>query len=127
MNNKKDKLIDCREDIAHDVIGFQRDELDPLMDRLQENDVELTTKQVQSLITYLESVISEGIATWATLNLTEKKHCPHYVEGVRAIDYDDINEMRSSEMHCKLCGKHGSLEELLKDREEFNNGSIKPR
>lgn len=33
-------------------------------------------------------------------------------DGSSAIVYDSLYEMRSNEMHCTLCGKEGSREEL---------------
>jgi predicted RNA-binding Zn-ribbon protein involved in translation (DUF1610 family) len=40
-------------------------------------------------------------------------NCRHkYDDGKLAIEYDSIYEMRTSDMHCEICGKHGTKEEL---------------
>lgn len=47
----------------------------------------------------------------------EENICNHkYSDGKSAIEYDSIYEMRSSDMHCEICKKHGTRQEL----EEIN-------
>ena len=46
-----------------------------------------------------------------TLNSSAK--CTHkYLDGKSAVVYDSIYEMRSNDMHCRICGKEGSRREL---------------
>lgn len=41
------------------------------------------------------------------------KMCNHKTtSGFSAIEYNSTYEMRSDDMHCKICGKHGTREEL---------------
>lgn len=47
--------------------------------------------------------------------------CNHkHVSGRSAIVYDSTYEMRLSDMHCEICNKHGTQQELEEDMEAEN-------
>lgn len=49
----------------------------------------------------------------------KQKKCTHtHPNGQSAIEYDSIYEMRTQFMHCTICGKDGSWNELINDTKE---------
>lgn len=50
-------------------------------------------------------------------NLELVQPCNHMCNGKYRIEYDDTYEMRPNDMHCEICGRRGSREELTKQPE----------
>jgi len=115
------KLVDEVVKVATSRIGSMREVvrnvISPGFDYLPAD-----SKRCANFVKYLADVYTYN-RQQAEKKAVPKHKCNHvYPSGSDAIEYSSTYEMRSSDMKCNICKKHGTREELEADRSEYLRG-----